>query len=308
MSASCPFCSALHWASESTAHNENGDLLFESCCKKGSVTLDPFPSPPPLLRDLFQSNSRHARDFRSNIRAYNSALSYTSFAYTPDRRLNSQEYNYLFQLQGTVYHYQGPLQSRGTPSYCQLFFIDPTEATRIRNERNADAGLDVTILRAHDVLNRNPELQSLRFTPQLRLIPNDNADPRRYNLPTVTSELAALVPDIPGEYGSPSFRDILLYPRTRPGSSAEFEHSLTRIYPNHALYLPLHTRPRPFQSLHRGENLFQQFVVDAWASTEGMDLDFLRYNQPKLRADLHAVEPPRTPISTSARWSPAPFL
>ena len=149
-----------------------------------------------------------------------------------------------------------------------------------------------------------------------------------------TPELAALVPDISGEYGSPSFRDILLYPRTRPGSSTEFEHSLTRVYPNHALYLPLHyvlffptggqgyrrglrltesnvlpeterrnpnlsarmyyrfhlhTRTRPLQSLHRGENLFQQFVVDAWASTEGMDLDYLRYNQTKLRADLYAT-------------------
>jgi hypothetical protein len=252
-----------------------------------------------------------------------------------------------------VYHYQGPLEPERNPSYCQLFFLDPTEATRIRSERNSEAGLDITILRAldefvraenhyselyyraHDILNRNPDLSSLRLTPQLRLIPNyNNADPRRYNLPTITSELAALIPDIPGEYGSPSFRDILLYPRTRPGSSSDFEHSLTRIYPNHPLYLPLHyvlffprggqgyhrglrliqtnslseterqnpklsarmyyrfhlhTRARPFQSLHRGATLFQQFVVDAWASTEGMDLDYVRYNQPKLRADRYAT-------------------
>jgi hypothetical protein len=34
-------------------------------------------------------------------------------------------------------------------------------------------------------------------------------------------------------------------------------------------------------------SLFQQFVVDAWASTEGFDLDYLRYNQTKLRADRY---------------------
>jgi hypothetical protein len=44
-----------------------------------------------------------------NLNFYNSALYYTSFAYTPDPSLHSNEYAYLIQLQGTVYHYQGLL-------------------------------------------------------------------------------------------------------------------------------------------------------------------------------------------------------
>jgi hypothetical protein len=57
MSVPCPFCSALHWESEGIGYNVNGHRLFESCCKKGAVALDPLPSPPPLLRRLLQSNS-----------------------------------------------------------------------------------------------------------------------------------------------------------------------------------------------------------------------------------------------------------
>jgi hypothetical protein len=231
MSISCPFCSALHWESESTGRNANGIRLFESCCKKGAVALDPLPSPPPLLQHLLQSNSPDASDFRSRIRSYNSALCYTSFSHRPDPRLESYEHNYIFQLQGTVYHHQGPLETGSeAPSYSQLFFLESNDATAIREERNSGRGLKATLLhsldillrtenpyselyhRAQDILNRNSDLSCLRLNPQLKLIPNRNEDPHRYNLPAVNSELAALIPDIPGEYGSPSSRDILGVP------------------------------------------------------------------------------------------------
>jgi hypothetical protein len=112
-------------------------------------------------------------------------------------------------------------------------------------------------------------------------------------------------------------------------SSTSGHHGLTRIYPNHALYLPLHyvlfypaggrgyhralqltgttntgenrtrtsmsarmfycfhlhTRAAQFETFHCGGLLFQQFLVDAWASAESMDLDFLWFSQKKLRAD-----------------------
>jgi hypothetical protein len=389
MSFSCPFCSALHWKSESSGHGPNKQLLFESCCKKGAVVLQPLPSPPPLLRHLFQSMSNDAVHFRKHIRSYNAALSYTSFAYTPDSRLLPYDGQSVFQLQGAHYHYQGPLQD-SSPTYAQLFFLDPNEATDIRVQRESNSELHYSILasldtlfraenpfwrlyhRAVDILNSNTNLSSLRLNPQLRLITDRNQDPRRYNLPTVNTELSALIPDIPGEYASPSYRDILLYRRSItlsatgtehsipsstteterlipssatgtehsiqsstqaerliPSSATEREHFLSRIHPDHALYSPLHyvlfyprggrgyhrelrlqltdayarkninltprmfyrfylhTRPSLFQTLHRGSLLFQQFIVDAWASTEGLDLDFLRYNQKKLRADRY---------------------
>jgi helitron helicase-like protein len=114
----------------------------------------------------------------------------------------------------------------------------------------------------------------------------------------VNSELVVLIPDIPGKYGSPSFRD-MLYRRFVLGSMGNGDHFLTRIHPDHALKLPLlyvlfypagergYHQGLRLTSLHRGRSLFQQFIVDAWASTEDSDLDYLRFNQAKLRADRY---------------------
>jgi hypothetical protein len=37
-----------------------------------------------------------------------------------------------------------------------------------------------------------------------------------------------------------------------------------------------------------GGRLFQQYVVDAWASTEQSLLNWIRYNQKTLRADIYS--------------------
>ena len=162
MSIVCPFCNALHWNAESTGRNEAGQLLFESCCKKGRVALDPLLSPPALLQRLLQSNSEEATDFRSRIRSYNSALCYTSFAHRPDPRLRSYEHNYIFQLQGTVYHYQGPLESGlQSASYSQLYFFDSTDATSIREERNSGRDLRPSLL--HSLREGAVQLETLRM-------------------------------------------------------------------------------------------------------------------------------------------------
>jgi len=68
---------------------------------------------------------------------------------------------------------------------------------------------------------------------------NDGNDPRWYNLPTVNHELAAFIPDILSEYrGGQGYRDILLY--LRHASFTTQSQFLTRIHPDHTLYLPLH--------------------------------------------------------------------
>jgi hypothetical protein len=41
----------------------------------------------------------------------------------------------MFQLQGAIYHWQGPLRGNNPP-YSQLYFLDPTDATQIQNVNN----------------------------------------------------------------------------------------------------------------------------------------------------------------------------
>ena len=58
---------------------------------------------------------------------------------------------------------------------------------------------------------------------------------------------------------------------------------------SHMFYcLHLHTRCGIFETLHWGALLFQQFIVDAWAVTEHLDLQYLWKHQKKIWADLYS--------------------
>ncbi len=49
----------------------------------------------------------------------------------------------------------------------------------------------------------------------------------------------------------------------------------------------LHEQPGVLSSLFMGCRLFRQFLVDAWATCEQIDLDWYRKNQNTLRAELY---------------------
>jgi hypothetical protein len=242
MDVECPHCGALHWNTEVTALSKpNGRKLFTNCCKNGSISFNNpdahIPDPPPLLRRLFADNSDEAKTFRGNLRLLNSALSYTSVGCRSDPRLRPEEHQYLFQLQGSIYHMQGPLTT-GTdrqPLFSQLYFLDPQQANEARltnqpqlrmrglagllqrldgllRERNPYRHI---FLLAKDALEANDGLASLRLTPQLHFVGNTQAG-RQYDLPSQDNELSAFVPTLPEEYSGTSYRDVCLYLRNAP--------------------------------------------------------------------------------------------
>ncbi|KAN0070675.1 hypothetical protein V8E54_011544 [Elaphomyces granulatus] len=96
------------------------------------------------LRGLYTSNLQHAVQFRENIQRYNGALAFTSVNYEPDSRVNG---GYRpFQIQGELYHRQGPLESRPgvAPTYAQVWFHEPALAKGA--DRGAPGG---ELLRGH---------------------------------------------------------------------------------------------------------------------------------------------------------------
>jgi hypothetical protein len=44
---------------------------------------------------------------------------------------------------------------------------------------------------------------------------------------------------------------------------------------------------KAYSVLHHGRRLFQQYAVDMYAKIEGDRLNYLRFNQKELRADLY---------------------
>ena len=85
MTDHCRHCGAWHWEAEAVRSSSNG--VYETCCKRGDVVLPPFQPPPDFLQRLLIGDDTRSRTFRKNLRKYNSALTFTSVNYKPDRRL-----------------------------------------------------------------------------------------------------------------------------------------------------------------------------------------------------------------------------
>ncbi len=154
---------------------------------------------------------------------------------------------------------------------------------------------------------------------EVRLHVGDGTDDQRYNLPTV-DELAAV---IPGDGSEPvkneqdivlcmhdqslkrisqlhpsyqSLHYVLLFPYRElgwnqyipleeTGTHAERKKVTQHMYCAYRLHE--HPNIEPDAPLFKGESLTQQYVVDAWASIEQSDLNWVRLNQKTICADLY---------------------
>lgn len=252
MNVVCPSCHALHWLGERVGGTAAAPT-FQSCCKKGDVVLPAIKRAPPYLQYLLESLDTVARQFRTNIREYNGALTFTSVKYTADNRPAAQNGGITcFQIHGELFHMQGPLQPapNTTPCFAQLYFYDPIYASQIRHSAHPRLNLEILQRITAELNTVNPfitlyktakeRLDSLPagesnarvlLNPQLQLIMESGADKRRNNLPT-SDEIAVIIPD---EYDQGGFRDIVLAKRNSDPNTA-----FSIINPNHAAYMPLH--------------------------------------------------------------------
>jgi len=254
MDIPCPSCKALHWIDERSYSSSKANTKFESCCKKGDVVLETLPDPPDTLKRLLSMEEVTSKDFRKNIREYNSALSFTSLKYSPDRRASVLGAGIqCFQIHGELYHLQGPLNPlpNHQPQFAQLFLYDPHFAAQMRQRGHSNLRAETLLALTnmlHDVNpfislykmanerlaeqdNLNPGQEArIILNPQLRLVLEVGSDHRRQNLPTA-NEVAMI---LPAEYGDRGFRDIVLAKRTNGGEG------FSMINANHAGYMPLH--------------------------------------------------------------------
>jgi Helitron helicase-like domain at N-terminus len=157
---------------------------------------------------------------------------------------------------------------------------------------------------AYEVLTSARENGAIETDLSVRLHCSDKKDQRRYNLPT-SNEVAVILPG--NESESQATRDVVIYLRGGP---------LQRIHEAHPAYLPLHyvllfprgelgwsptlgpslmefhsfrlfMRRAEYSTILRGGKLFQEYLVDAWATTEQNRLRYIRTNQDALRADVY---------------------
>ncbi|CAN0925699.1 ATP-dependent DNA helicase PIF1 [Linum grandiflorum] len=168
------------------------------CCQLGVVDLPLLAETPPLLDRLLDINGDAlSKHYRTHIRSYNAAFSWTSFGAKFDPRLLNSRGPYSLVLSGENYHYMGSLlpPEGQPPRYSQLYLHDPAceVADRMSSiggqQHNLNPNLMTSLQDMLDVYNVLAKSFSLRLRIAGTRVDND----RRYELPTGT-ELAGLIP------------------------------------------------------------------------------------------------------------------
>jgi hypothetical protein len=106
----CQHCNALLWYEERLGPNKQTKKpSFGICCKNGKISLPAYKTPPEYLQRLLNRDDKQSKNFRENIRSYNSMFSFTSTGGVVDKEINKGHGPYVFRMHGQNYHHIGSL-------------------------------------------------------------------------------------------------------------------------------------------------------------------------------------------------------
>ncbi|PLW26213.1 hypothetical protein PCASD_26028 [Puccinia coronata f. sp. avenae] len=318
----CIGCRALHWTKEATqADASKAKIMFSLCCQKNKVALPSFdksaPEFPDKLKGLFDGtdestlttssfsppltpNDSHldSDNFKSLIRKYNNAMSFTSLKTDIDHSVQGQMGITVFRILGALVHQISSIEPfhDEDAGYSQIFVVGDwgTEEAKMRITKAQGKGggavkaggmqesVVLTLMKclaqhnpyaklfmtAREVLAKN---NALSF--KLKGVPRAGCDPKRYNQPTV-DEVAAIVQGSGDVIGK---RQFLLH---------QIDGDLRKISNMSSAYLPLRRRGK-FSPILSGGALLQELVVDMYVCVKRGCLDFIRNHQLTLKADQH---------------------
>ena len=277
---------------------------------------------------MLTATDTRGRTFRDNIRAYNLALAFASLGVNLDKELaNASRGVYTFRIHGVGHHYIGQLRPREgeAPSFAQIYIHDGTAEGELESRSRHLGEASLPELRGLQVMLHevNPYVTFLKQGVDLMKSIGDNnvrmiirsdgtPDPRRYNAPSAP-EIAVIIPG-DGYTEGVSSRDIVLHEHTG---------CLQRITESHCAYDSLHfvllfplgengwhlkiphskgkgdITAMEFYSfrlmvrssisyLHLFGRLFHQYLVDMFAKIEQQRLNYIKFNQQKIRVDLYS--------------------
>jgi hypothetical protein len=136
MDIECPYCHAKMWLEERISNTSKINPKFGMCCNKGKYTIEELKPTHPVIRELLSGNTSESREFKSNIRVYNSKFNFTSLGVTFDKSVMRSGGTFTFRIHGSIYHNIGSLLP-GTPHTvpvaAQVYVVDPAYQNNIRS-------------------------------------------------------------------------------------------------------------------------------------------------------------------------------
>ncbi|KAF2356072.1 Helitron helicase-like domain [Trinorchestia longiramus] len=243
MDVQCKFYGALRFQREQL-----------NCCHNGKVLLPPLQEYPENLRLLFDADGAEGSNFRQNIRNYNSAFAFASFAaYHNIRAIEQQE-----QERAVI---------NMPPRQVTKQFIPGPD----RRKYNNPTGNEVAAIFVGD--DGAP--------PMYRDIVVYPIGLQRHRIAYISCHLDPMVYP-------------LLFPNGEPGCHINMPHveqRQTRVRNKVTMqefYSYRLAIRDDFSALHRAGKLLQQYIVDAYVKVEGCRLNFIKNHQAQLRVALYS--------------------
>ncbi|UYV74100.1 hypothetical protein LAZ67_11002115 [Cordylochernes scorpioides] len=296
------------------------------CCSNGKVNLPPMVEPPQPLLTYVAGATRESKHFLQHIRKYNSCFQMTSFGATHIERFGNFEPTFKVQGQvyhqiGSLL----PVPNED-PRFLQIYFMDNVEEEIDRRcafseaTRRAIIAELQTLFHEHNCLVRDfkSAVENVRADDMKVIIRADktptNEHERRFNAP-MTPEVAAVIVgteiarrdivicrrDGTKQRVAETHRsyDALQYPILFPRGEDGYHLELYQVHPisgavtmkkvscmNFYAYRIM-IRAQESNHILKCRQLFQQFIVDMYAKVESERLNYIRFNQSKLRADQY---------------------
>jgi hypothetical protein len=244
MNVICTFCGAYMWLEERESRSSMSSPKFQMCCSKGESTIENLRPTPAPIATLLTGTDEQSKEFRNNIRSYNSALSFSSMGVKLDHGLaNMNTGNYTFRIQGSPYHLIGsamPVQG-DQPKFAQIYFYDVEHEldnrARIFPDMNRAtlAGLQTmmhtvnpfvahfkmmkevaqSIRRERNANNDGSNDNGIDILDNVKLVfrAEGAPDKRRYNRPTTSTDVGAVIVGGEGDVDNAiaSKRDIVVH-------------------------------------------------------------------------------------------------
>ena len=231
MDAECSSCFGRHWRQEKV----KGKITFMDCCNHGKVKIQ-MPKEheyPHEFRELLTLQTAEAKEFRANIRTYNSLLAFGS---SVTKEIRSKEGGPPTYRQLGEYHrkFNCSVQPNGgdTEAFGQLYVIDADVAQGIRMQKSSNVS-SATLARIDALLRtKNKFAQAYTMmkeeeakiladaetrgieTPSIKLLFSlkPGVDKNRYNMPRA-NEVAAVYVEGPDNETPPAY--IAIRPKGR---------------------------------------------------------------------------------------------
>ncbi len=213
----CSACHALMFQKE--LHRGS---VFSLCCGYGKIKVPDIKPPPPMLQTLLTANSASAKDFRTHIRCYNSALALSSIGVELGETFKFDTKGpWTYKISGQVYHSLGTIfpKINSSPVFSQLYVYDREHELSNREKGNPDNMDKKTLKQLRDMMHEhNPYVKEYikaadmiqeNTSQDIRLVlkASGTPDPRRFNLPT-GNDIAIVIPQINTD--KPTYRDVVL--------------------------------------------------------------------------------------------------